>query len=404
VWPLFGLLAEVWAETIVTPSVSTVGSYLSNIGFSSTTSGASGGDFSVSVSPQVSVRHEGRLATGTVFAGVSATRFIRNPEFSFVSTNAGFNLTLDNLVKRLDQNLSLNISDYVSYTPQQPSFLVPQSDQGPGGVDFRGIQSARANTLTNGTTASAGYAITPRISLIGGATYSIVHFGTTLATPAVGGFFNTTSYSANAGVRGTVSPSDSVSATYNYSKADYGAVSASTANANFETNGGSLGWSHTFNQWLTGSASVNYSVVSTSNKGVYGGSATATYKVLSTTFATLSYSRQVSPSYFVAAAPLISNVFVLSVTHSVSTRMTASTFATYAHNESTSSSLGGQGALFFEAYTAGGSLSYALAKYVSATSSVNFNHNTQRLQGSEAQFSFYTITLGLSANWPYKWS
>jgi len=359
----------------------------------------------LSLAPSVNVQHNDQLYTANVSAGLFASRFINNPQFSFVGVNGSVFLGLDNLVKRLSPRLSLTLMDSVSYTPQQPAFLVPQGDeQTPQGVDFRGIQAARANALTNMGSASGGFTFTPLVSLTASYTNMLSRFGTPISQPGVGGFLDTTSESVSVGPRFTLSATDTVSGGYTYTKSTFDAGAPGVQANNFQTDGGYVSWSHVFTANLSGNLSGNYSYIKPFNVGVYGGQAGLSYRVLATTSASLNFSRQVMPSFFVAGLPLVSNVVSLQVGHTIMPKLSGSLGLSYARSESEGTPTAGQGDLVFESYAASTSLSYALTQYASASASYSYGHFNQTFSGLESRFDMHTISLSLMGRWPYKWS
>src|SRR5207247_6678223 len=120
----------------------------------------------------------------------------------------------------------------------------------------------------------------------------------------------------------------------------------------------------------------------------YTPSASLTWQQKNTT-STVAYSRSVTPSTFVAATALISDVVSVSLSLPLTARLSASGTANYGHNESKVNDV----SLSFESYGGTIGFSYAVTPRVAATASYSNNRFKQNLSGSVSEFDRQLATL-----------
>ena len=392
----------VHGETQVVPSIMLSEMYDSNVLLvpSSVVPGRRVDDLVTMLTPQVSVLHTGRLVTGSVQAGLSGARYVNNPGLSYVGVNTGLNLNLNEAIKRIIPNTTLRVSDTYTFTPTLPAFIFPNIEGDVEGVNLRGIQPARAIANSNNATVAGSYAITPRVSLTTSYMHSLVTFGTQFTAPSVGGFFNTTMQMMTGGAQVNISPTDSLNANYIYTLTEFKGGSTFGGNSSFASHGGTIGWSHTITPSLKTNLVAGATVVSpgtASQEMAYTGTATLTGTHQTTTWF-LTYNRAVSPSFAVAAAPIINDMFMASVSYPLTARLAVSGNASYAH----SNSLQSGAPLSFHSYQASLGAQYKITRTVTANTTYSHSQFFSEFAGAKSEFNRNQIIFTISGTLPYR--
>jgi hypothetical protein len=356
-------------------------------------------DLVTMVTPMVTVRHTGQLVSGNISGGATGMTFVNNPSLNTVAFNGGAMLDLSNLVKLISpQFTSLQVSDFVGYTPQLPTFLPPEST-GQAPEFIRGIQPARADALTNNASATGSYALSSSLNLTGSYMHGLLRFGKAYATPAFGGFFDTDWESGMAGLNLKASPSDTLMVNSTYSRATFSGQAAGTAGS-FVMYGGTVGWSRILTPALTASVTAGGSVVdpgSVKEIWIYNGNAMLTWKG-TPTVATLTYSRGVFPSYFAVSAPIVSDMIGVMVAHPLARNLSLSGNASYARSSSADKTV----SLSFETYSAILGLSYRVTQTVTTSVSYSYSSYLSEFAGAQSQFNQHLAMFTITGAWPYK--
>jgi hypothetical protein len=380
-------------ETLITPRISVSERYDSNVLFG----GAAGNvgkleDFVTSISPGLTVRHNGRLLQVTLTAGATGEVYVNNPVLNYVGVSGGINLDMSALVAKVIPRAGLRVSDSVLYTPQLPAFLTPEAS---GQTDFlRGIQTARFNTLTNAATVSATYALTQAVTLQASHSYQIIRFLNPVATPALGRLFDQETHSSTAGILVVATPKDSFGLNGLYTTTRF----PEAEGFSFDSYGANGTYSRVLSQALRLSmfASALY-VQPPFQSTQYTGGASLTWTAGPQTTASINYSRSVFASIAIQAVPLVSDMVTTSVSHRVTPKLTVTASANYAHNESIPA-----GTLEFNSYEGTVSLGYQLSRFVTANASYTYGNFQQEFLETRFDFQRHAVILGLSAAWPHK--
>lgn len=379
------------ADLQFVPSLTISERYDSNVLF---TSNRNNEDFVTSVTPALTANYRGRLLEATLSGGGSYSSYAKHSDFNYASATGALSVNLTPLVGRLDRRARLQVSQSVFYTPELPTFLAPNStSSSPFAI---GIQPQRARTFQYTSAVSGGYALTRRVDLAAGYSYSFLNFGSTVAVPAQQALFRTTSQSANAGPGIKLTTVDTLSVQYVYTKADFngGAVPG------FHTQGGILGLTHSFSPQLTASIAGGATVISPSNRVAPLATFTVSWKEKNTT-TTFSFSRSVSPSFLIAATALESNVAVLAVTHQLTGRLSATADVNYARSTSaasvTATTPGSD--LLFESYGTNLILSYSFRRWLAGSFTYSHFRAKQGLSNSTSTFDRDVVMLALTASW-----
>ena len=136
-----------------------------------------------------------------------------------------------------------------------------------------------------------------------------------------------------------------------------------------------------------------------SNKLAYTGNASISGQFRPTTFTNLSYSRAVTPSFFTAGLPLVSQVVTVSVTQGLAELLSATGSANYAHSESTAVGTTSTGVLLFQSYGASLGLNYSITRLLTASLSGNYDQFKQTFSGTKTTIDRKQVMLTLTAAW-----
>jgi hypothetical protein len=379
-----------------TPSLTVSERYDSNVLFAS--GGADKDDFVTTVSPALTAEYKGRPVEGTLSGGLGVSSYVKHSDLNYVSATGSLAIDLTQLVKRLDQRATLKIADSVVYTPELPAFVTNTVGLNPFAT---GIQPQRVRSLTNTLSITGGYTLTSRVDLNAGYNYSTLSFGQTIGAPPQTGapgqtaLFGTTIHSANAGTNVKLTTADTLIFQALYSNAEFNGGAGS-----FQTEGGTVGLTHSFSPQLTATVAGGATLVSPSNRVAPLGSVSVAWSEKNTT-TTFSYNRSVSPSFIIAATALETNLVSLAVTHTFTERLTGVAGANYARSSSVASSTSGTSGsnLKFDSYGADLSLTYLLRRWLTASLSYTHTHFNQGFSDATSSFSRDLVTISLTATW-----
>lgn len=385
-------------QTSIIPSLYVQERYDSNVYF---IPGQNLEDYVTSIGPQLKVVHRGQLIEGTISGGANGEVYVKNPGLNYIGTNALLNVNFDKALSELVKGAGLEISDTFYYTPQPPAFATSGTGQIPESFQ-RGIQAQRRNAFTNGATANASYEVTPLLKLrgiyldqrirFGGATFTPPPGTTGVGTPATPAtFINTTFQTFTTGPEYKLTPLDVVSVYYQYQKGGFNQNGAETG---FTTQGALLGWTRKLSSTFTASIQGGVLVFSGTNDLQYQGTASLTY-LSRDTDVTLSYSRAISPSFFTAGVPLLSQIVGATVRYRFTEHFIASIFASYARNESVPDS----SLLKFESYSVTPGLEYKFNRVFTGSLSYTRGDFTQEFGGGSFYFARNMVALRLTAEW-----
>jgi hypothetical protein len=406
-WPVaaacvaMAMTAPAWAETLLVPSITIAERYDTNVFFIGV--GENLTDFVTTTTPSLNIQHKGRVVEGTATATVMGEVYAKNPGLNYVGTSASANLNLNQVVGRIDRRASLILSDSFSYTPRPPGFLAPDT----GSVvppDFvRGMQALRANSITNVGTAAGSYGLTSSSNLLASYTNMYMRFGNFFAPSGATGqiipgiqpgqspFFTTRMSIITVGPEIKPTPRDTITASFQQMQMNFSGGGTDVA---FETKGGLVGWKRNLTAQFTASGSVGLSILTPGNSLQYLANAALEWKHKNTT-ASVSYSRTIFPSFFLAAAPLISQIITAGGTHKLSEALTVTASTSYALNET----IGGTVPVKFESYVASLGATYVVSRTVTATASYSHYLFIQGFVGQAFTFDRDVLMVSLRKEW-----
>lgn len=353
--------AVVRAETRFIPSAYANGRYDSNI-FVAPRSllppGQQIDDLVGTVGGRATIEHRSREIDANLTVGGDFNAYTFNTPLNFFTTQVQGNVVLDRLVGRFVKGARLSLYETFRYTPEAPGFATGTKGQAPEDPFLRGIQTLRANTFSNTTTLNALYPVMGRLALQGSYAYSTRRVGSILASTTGGTtFFDTNLHTWSAGPHFQVTPDDSIAILFRQSLASQ-TRSIGSGDQTIDTNMQSVladyirvmpGWRFEVagGAVLIEPASLWFptALVRISNNPDRA------------TTVSIQGSRQASPSFFLFAGALISNVGQIEISHRVSDRLRLGGNASYAFNESVP-----EGIATFQNFAGGAALQYALTR------------------------------------------
>ena len=377
-------------ETNIIPSLRLSERYDSNVYF---VPGSNLEDYVTTVSPQLRVIHKRQLVEGTVGGGFTAEAYAKNPGLNYVAANGVVDLNLNGAMSELVSGLGLHISDTYYYTPETPSFAAPTGGSQIPESSVQGIQARRANSHTNTGTVAGSYAPSPVLSF--NSTYSDLRrqFGSVVSTPTgavQGEFIDTTFQTVTSGPAVKISPLDTVTLSHQYQKGTF----STGRTGGFSTQGAIAGWTRSITPTLTASVTGGVTIFSTSNDLQYLGSASLQWGQQDTDV-TLSYSRAIVPSFYIAATALMSQVVTGTVTHRATESLSMSLHGNYALNQSVPDS----SLIKFESYAVTPSVNYKMSRDMTAALSYTRSQYQRTFSSQESNFDRNIVLLSLVAEW-----
>lgn len=386
-------------EWEVVPSLCVSERYDSNVFYAAPQPGLTRNDFVTNVSPNLLVSHNGEYVSGSLNAGGFYEAYVNNSGINFFGTNDNLSLNLDNSIKRLFPNASLQITDVVRYAPLPPGFSQVAAGTSPGApvnsqnVYAQGFLTTRTNNVTNTATVSTSYATTASTSLNASYSYAILRWGSSpLPSTSQTGLFNSTIQTGTVGGQARLSGLDTLNVRFSHMQSEFTPTSDSTSSSFFKTDTATLGWSRILTPNLVAEVGGGGIVI---NPGLttYAVNAAVVMK-FQTNSATISYSRAAFPSLGTAAQPIVANVFSLAAVQKLAQQWQIAETANYAHGSGS-----GAGGLTYDTYFATVDIYYWVTPIWSTALSYDYmNYNTESGATTTA-WSRQAITFSIRATW-----
>jgi hypothetical protein len=325
---------------------------------------------------------------------LTAGAYVKNPGLNYVAANGLINLNLDGAMSEFVRGLGLKISDTFRYSPELPAFAAPTDGGEIPESSLIGIQARRANSSTNAGTVAASYAVSSLLSFTSTYNDARIRFGSPISTPTggiQGSLIDTTFQTVKSGPVLRVSPRDTLTIFHEYQK---GTFDFQGSKRGFSTQGAIAGWTSVVTPTLTTSMTGGVSVFSGTNDLQYVGSASLLWRAEDTDL-TLSYTRAIRPSFFIAAVPLLSQVVAATATHRVTESFSLSLNGNYAINQSIPDS----SILMFESYSVTPSMQYRVNRVMTATLSYTHSMFDRTFSAQEFSFDRDIVMLRIFAEW-----
>ena len=184
-WVLSTLVS---AQTIIIPSISASETYDSNV-FSTPKSllgpDQKPEDYITRVIPQINMFRAGSLVSGGLFGGAGVSKYVNNPSLDNTGINAGGQLNLKGWANSFSQRMTtLSVRGTYQFMPSSGGFGATAGGLGTGfgvtGISTptnTGLITNRVSTQNYNLGITGGYALTPTTSLTSSYNYSKVSFG-----------------------------------------------------------------------------------------------------------------------------------------------------------------------------------------------------------------------------------
>lgn len=359
------------AETTYIPAVNLSERYDSNVFYAPkefVPQGKQQWDLVSTLETRLDVLNKSRAGDTLLNVGVNGNAFAYNTYLAYVSTFVNASTDVSNYIREFVPGLTLRVSDLFLYTPQPPAFVTGKIAE--GDVFARGVQGYRANTFINTLSTDAGYAISRSWSVQALYSYSIRRTGTFFVPGQPFTFFNTTVNNIGVGPTYQFDNGDTLFMKYNYVTSEQSPTTGTSPSITFNAHSFQpeyrttivRGWKAT----ISGGATL---VEEQQNKTFFSGRFMLQNDFDRRTRASISVSRQASPSYFGTGGALISNVAQVTIGHNFSRVIILTVNGNYAHNQTTSTP-----SFTIETINANAALDYKLTRSTKLTLSQEYGH------------------------------
>jgi hypothetical protein len=392
----------VQAETQITPSVSLVQQYDTNIYFAPAELLAPGtrvDDFVSSLVGTVEVQHKTKDVVASLRAGGDLNYYVYNTPFNYVGTNVAASAQLDGWVSRLLRGLRLSVSDVFRYTPQPPGFLSPQANAAVGGDPFaRGVQNFRANNFSNTFSTNASYDIYKDLFVTGSYAFSLSRFGSILALTSTGAtFFDTNVHTWSVGPGYRLTQAENVSLSFQQSLVSQTVSDGTSPETNFNTQELWANYTREVPDYWKVTLRGGVTLIEPASRAYGTVWITLTSNPERRTSIQLDLSRKATPSYFLVQGATISNVAQLSVSHKLTRRLTLLGSANYAYSETTPDA-----SFKYSTISANAAVRYELTRTMIAGLSYGYQDFDNEFPGLSYAFTRHVVALSLTAHWDWK--
>ncbi len=348
-------------------------------------------DYVTNISPGVRWNIETTNIDGSLTGIMVTERYARNPGLSYIGSSGSIDLGLNRLAGSLIRNWSVRLTDSFMYTPQQPAFMAPEAGNQLTSSLVRGVQAFRNNSISNQGSVVSDLPLSPTISI--GATYTNQFLKFFSKDPAVaGGLFNINSNSVSTGPRYRISPNHSVRLDYQYQHMAFSSTGGS-ALGDITTHGSMLTWSGNLSPLVQFELGGGAALLSNGSSLQQTGRAQVQYMGRGMT-ASVSFSRSIVPSYFLAAGALMSDVVSISANYDFSPRWSLTGAYNYSNNKLISSL-----PLTIVSHGPLGTLTYRVTPDIVAALSVMYFTMDYRSAGTADLVNRETVTFSIRAEW-----
>jgi hypothetical protein len=392
--------------TSIVPALSVSERYDSNIWFAPASllpAGTQLWDFATTVQAGVKVAHKDKNTEISLLGGVDYNAYVYNTSLNYISTRADLYANLNGWAEQLVKGSRLRVYDYFRYTPTSPGFLTG------GKADtadpfLRGIQSFRANTFTNTFNIDGFAPVFRDLGVQGGYSFSMYRVGSPINTTASGAvqFFDTTVHNFSIGPRLQMTRQDGVALLYQRSQisqtlAAVGSVENPGGTIPIDTNTQSItaNYYRSTPNW-TLSAGGGVTLIEPGNQKFPTGTISLSNNPERATTVQLSLSRLASPSFYLVAGALISNVVQVQVVHRLTRLLTLRGSANYGYNETVPKTAD----TIFTNFTLSGGINYRLTKTMSVD--LYYDHNDFKTESPGFGYTVLRDAVGLALTVEWK--
>jgi hypothetical protein len=386
--------------TSIVPALSVSERYDSNIWYAPSSllpPGTQLWDFATTVAAGVKVAHKDKNTEVSFTGGVDGNAYVYNTGLNYISTRADLYANLNGWAEQLVKGAKLRAYDYFRYTPTSPGFL--QGGKADTGDPFlRGIQSFRANTFSNTFNTDGFVPIFRDLGIQGGYSFSTYRVGSPINTTASGAvaFFDTTVHNFSIGPRLQMTRQDGVALLYQRSQISQ-TQSQTATGAPIETNTQSVtaNYYRSSPNW-TFSVGGGVTLIEPGNQKFPTGTIAISNNPERATTVQVSLSRLASPSYYLTAGALISNVVQVQVVHRLTRLLTVRGSANYGYNETVPKTAD----TIFTNFTLSGGVNYRLTKTMSLD--LYYDHNDFKTAAPGLNYVVLRDAVGLALTVEWK--
>jgi len=389
----------VLADTTVIPSVVASERYDTNIYFAPANllpTSTRLNDFVTAVGGAAQLLHKSRDLEVSLTAGADVNAYVYNKGLNYLTTRAEGYAILDGWVGQLAQGARLRVDERFRYTPESPGFLTGAGvGAGAGDPFLRGIQAFRANTYANTVSTNGSYPVARGLALEGNYAFSIYRVGSVLAATSTGAaFFDTTVNNWSAGPRFVLTPEDSSLLSYQQQLISQNLTTGNASTIKTNTQSLSAMYTRVMPDWRF-SFGGGVTLVQPASKSFPTGSITVSTNPERSTIVQLDLSRRATPSFYLQAGALISNLGQVQITHRLSERLSLRGSVNYAFNQIVPTQSGIQ----FNNFTVSTGLDYNLTRTM--TVGLFYNHMDFKTESPTLNYSILRNVVGfsLTAQW-----
>ncbi|MEP6958279.1 MAG: outer membrane beta-barrel protein [Nitrospirota bacterium] len=389
--------AFIQAETRIIPAVYAGGRYDSNIFMtlkSSLPPGTQFNDYVATVGGGAQLLDRSRDVDASLYAGVDVNEYAINKGYSYYTARLDGYAILDGWVERFARGARLRVDERFQYTPESPGFMT--GVQGASSADpfQRGLGTSRANTYSNVTSVDGSYPLLRELVLQGGYSYGLYKTAGRLVNvgPSVS-FFNTTINSWSLGPGYKLTQQDSISLLFSQRLI---IQEQSTGGAPIYTNAQSLmaNYERVMPTWKIGFG-AGPTLIDPVNRAYTVGYFRFSTNPDQSTTVVLDLSRLATPSFFLVAGALMSNVGRAEITHRLSDRLTLAGSVGYAYNQLITTG----STATFKTLSANTGLTYMLTRTMSAEFFYRYTDFVNDSPAINYEVSRNQVGFALTARW-----
>jgi hypothetical protein len=386
--------------TSIVPALSVSERYDSNIWFAPASllpAGTQLWDFATTVQGSVKATHKDRNTEVSLLGGVDYNAYVYNTGLSYLSTRTDLYANLNGWTEQLVKGSRLRVYDYFRYTPVSPGFLTG------GKADtadpfLRGIQSFRANTFSNTFNTDGFVPVFKDLGVQGGYSFSLYRIGSPINTTASGAvqFFDTTVHTFSIGPRLQMTRQDGVALLYQRSQISQTLAQTATGAAiDTNTQQVTANYYRSSPNW-TFNVGGGVTLIEPGNQKFPTGTIAISNNPERATTVQLSLSRLASPSFYLTAGALISNVVQVQVVHRLTRLLTLRGSANYGYNEVVPKTA----ETIFTNFSLSGGINYRLTKTMSLD--LYYDHNDFKTESPGFGYTVLRDAIGLALTVEWK--
>jgi len=213
-------------------------------------------DFITTVTPQITMAHQGSLMRGSLSVGALVSKYINNPDLDFTGYNAAGALDLTQAANKVSQRISnLTLRGTSQYTPSITGAGVAgareaQGTIGTGQALNNGIVANRANIHRYNLGVTGSYQLTPTTAMTGSFDYTKVSFGNQSGN-VNNPLFDTTGYLGSTTIATRISARDTVGASSTMSHFIQEQSNGSSGQGTYTVFSETLNWNRLWTQELS---------------------------------------------------------------------------------------------------------------------------------------------------------